>query len=806
MSNSHKMRDVRFALRQLWRNPGFSVVIVLTLSLGIGASTAIFSVIDAVLLHPLPYRDADRLIEITKTFKRFGLVNGPASPLEYLDYRSMATNYSELVAIGSTSYTLTGSSAPESVTGMRISASVFGMLNVEPVLGNVFTPDAEQFGRNYVMVISEDLWRRRYGSDPLIIGTNVQMNQQSYRIVGVIHPLLRYRIAADVWTPLAFAPADLLPRNRGNMYLEVIGRLKVGVTIEQANAQIRGIAARLAAEYPTFYEKSSGYSLEVAPLARRVVGDLRTPLNILAIAVVVVLLISCTNVSNLLLARGIMRRKEISIRVALGAGKGCVIRQLLTESMLFALIAALVGVTIVLGGLHLLAKYGPDNLIRGSQPKVNASVLGFALALSIAASFVFGLLPSLEAARNDLSQAVKEVARGTTGGRVRRGMRELLVALEVAASLVLLIVTGLLARSFVNLERVSPGFNEKNVLTFQVALPITEYRQLSQAAAFQRTLVVRLRALPGVLDVGATDSLPLSGTQPAGSFEIAGRPRSPSDPLVGQFRATNGYFEAMMIPLLQGRHITAGDDQGTPLVAIINERFAKTFFPNEDVLGRKITNMWGQICTIVGVVGSVKQLDLAAEPTPSIYYSAYQFPSLSLSFAVKTAPAPLALVADARQELFSLDRNLPLARISTIEQRLENSLARQRLSIQLLMVLAGIGTVLAVIGIYGVVTHVVDQRRREFGIRMALGARRSDLLLLVLRQGLIPIAIGLGLGVGGALSVTRVMRSLLYQVSSTDPIMFVSISLGLAAVATAAMFLPACRASKMDPVESLRRE
>ena len=802
------LSDFRFALRQFLKSPGFSLVAVLTLALAIGANVAIFSTIDAVLLHPLPYPDPDRLVIVGENLQHFDLTKIPASPPEVVDYRNMASSFSQFGAVdNSGAFTLTGDGNPENLAGMHITASIFSMLGAIPVAGGLFTAEQEQYGKHHVAVISEGLWKRRYGSDPSLIGRNIQLNQESYRVVGVIRPILEYRFLADVWTPIAFSQADLDPQKRGTQYIDVIGRLKPGVTLAQSQAEFRGIAARLQRQYPDMYQSNFGYSLDVDPLAQKVGGDLKKPLLVLIAAVGVVMLIACANVSNLLLARAIMRRKEITVRAALGAARSRVVRQLLTESLLLAVIAGVAGLLFALGGLHLYQQFGPRGLIRGPQPQINAWVLAFSMLLLIGASIVFGLAPALETSRIDLNDTLKEGSRGATGGR--RLLRELMVALEVAASLVLLIGAGLLVRSFIRLERADPGFRAENVLTAQIVLPPAQYKQPVQLSAFRNALMQGVRSLPGVLKADAVNFMPFSGTYSASSFTIAGHPFNPGDPspVVIQSRIGPDYFEAMAIPLKRGRVFTASDDQGTPLVAVIDETVAKKFFTDLDPIGTQVSCAMGTAsCTVVGVVGAIKYRDLSAPPEPIIYYPAAQIPAIMLNLAIKTAGEPLALIAPLRHEVAMLDSNLPVARAGTLENRLADSLARERFSIQLMTVFASIAALLAAIGIYGVLAYLVDQRRRELGIRMALGARPGDVLGLVLRQGSVPVAAGLAAGVVGALGLTWLLKSLLYEVSTTDPIVFICVSLGLVVVALLAMLLPARRATRVDPLEALRHE
>ncbi len=802
------LQDLRFALRQLLKNPGFSVVAALTLALAIGANTAIFSAIDAVLLHPLPYPEPDRLVYVGENLKHFGLAKIPASPPEVIDYRNMATSFSSIGAVESdTVFTLTGSGDPEIVPGLSITASVFSMLGVRPVIGALFTAETEQPGRNHVAVISEGLWKRRFGGDRSIVGKNVQINRENYVVTGVIRPILEFRLAGDIWTPIAFTSDELANSSRGSQSIDVLGRLKPGVSLAQANAEFQTIAARLVRQHPDFYKQQYGYSLEVDPLAEKAAGDLRTPLLVLIGAVGVVMLIACVNVSNLLLARAMMRKKEMSIRSALGAARGRVVRQLLTESVLLALIAGACGLVLALWGLRLFAQFGPHNLIQGTQPAINGWVMAFTMLLSIGASMIFGLAPAVEMSRIDLNDTLKESSRGVTGGR--RFLRESMVAIEVAASLVLLIGAGLLVRSFVRLQHAAPGFRAANVLTGTIVLPVNQYTQPAQIAAFETSLLERASSLPGVVKAGATDLLPFSGSYSAGSFEIVGHPHDPRtpEPVVIKSVATPGYLGALGIPLIRGRWFTGADVTGSTPVAVIDETVARKFFANLNPIGMQISCEAEKAnCTIVGVAGATKFRSLSAPPEPSIYFPAAQIPVPVMHLTIKTAGNPLKMAAAMRHQVAQLDPNLPLSQVDTVENVLALSLAQERFSIQLMSVFAALAAGLAALGIYGVLAYLVDQRRRELGIRIALGATRRDVLALVVRQGSTPVAIGLGAGIAGAFALTGVLKSLLFEVSATDPLIFAAITFGLIAVSLAAMAVPARRAGRVDALEALRHE
>jgi putative ABC transport system permease protein len=800
------LHDLQFAFRQLRKSPGFSLVAILTLGLAIGANTAIFSAIDAVLLHPLPYPDPDRLVLVQETLPRYALHGiAPTAP-DYAEFRRQATCFSQVAAVTGAVATLTGDGQPEDVPALRVTASAFPMLGVVPVLGGLFTSDDDQPGRDHVAILSEGLWTRRYGRDPSIVGKKILINLESYRVAGVIRPILDYRVAAGLWMPLAFTPSETAAGTRSPHNIDVIGRLKPGRSIQEARDEFRRIAAFIVEQYPNQASMDRGFSLDLEPLAEKQAGDLKTPLLVLIVAVGALMLIACTNVSNLLLARAMKRQREIAIRSALGASRLRLIRQLLTESLLLASIAGGAGTLLALYGLRLYARFGPPDLIHGARPSINGWVMGFSLFVSIAASMLFGIAPALETSRIDLTDALKEGSRGSTTGR--RLLRESMVAFEVCASLVLLIGAGLLVRSFVRLEHTNPGFQSEKVLTAFVSLPAAQYREPSQRAAFARSVLERVRAIPGVRSAATVDFLPFIGGPGSGGVEIAGHPRNPNEPqqIIWQTRASPGFFETLGIPLLRGRDIASSDEQGSPGAAVVDEITAQKLFPNADPVGMQITvPLAGSTFTVVGVVAATKSRSLSAPPEPRVYYFGPQVPFGSLAIVTKAARDPRALVSAVRHEVAALDSNLPVD-LLTMDQILADSLARQRFSIQLMTVFAALAGLLAAIGIYGVLAYLVDQRRREFGIRIALGARSAGVLALVFRQGLVPVAAGLIAGIACALGLTRLLKSLLYEVSATDPLIFGAVSIGLIAVSLAAMFIPALRATRVSPLDALRDE
>jgi predicted permease len=799
-------QDLRFAARMLRKSPGFTTVALVTLALGIGANTTIFSAIDAVLLHPLPYPDPDRLLIVQESLPRYSLRGIAPTAADYTEFRRQATCFSEIAAVIRADATLTGDGQPEDAPALRLTASAFPMLGVVPILGGLFTADDDQPGRDHVAILSEGLWTRRYGRDRSIVGKNIQINRESYRVAGVIRPILDYRVTASIWMPLAFDRSETAPGTRGPHDIDVIGRLKPGRSIQGARDEFRRIAAAIVEQYPNQISMDRGFSIELRPLTERQAGDLKTPLLVLIAAVGALMLIACANVSNLLLARAIKRRREMGIRTALGASRVRVIRQLLTESLLLGSVAGAVGMLLAIYGLHLYTRFGPVGLIHGDRLSVNHWVMGFSIFVSTAASMLFGLAPALETSRINLTEALNEGSRGSGGGR--RLLRESLVAFEVCASLVLLIGTGLLVRSFVRLEHTNPGFRPENVLAAFVSLPVAQYREPSQRATFASSVLERVRSIPGVRSAATIDFLPYYGGPGSGGVEVTGHPHNPNEPqqIIWQTRASPGFFKTLGIPLLRGRDIAPSDEQGSPGAAVIDEIVAEKLFPNVDPLGRQITvPLAASTFTVVGVVAETKSGSLSAPAKPRIYYFGPQVPFGSLAIVMKTAYDPLALVSAIRHEVAALDPNLP-ADVLTMDQILADSLSRQRFSIQLMAVFALLAGLLAAIGIYGVLAYLVDQRRREFGIRIALGARSADILALVLREGLVPVAAGMVAGIAGAFGLTRLLKSQLYEVSATDPLIFGGVSIGLIAIALAAIFIPARRAASVDAMVAVRYE
>jgi putative ABC transport system permease protein len=800
---SNPIGDVRYALRMLAKNPGFTLVAVATLTIGIGANTAIFSAIDAVLLHPLTFPDASQLVSITKDMPMFELVKANSSPLDFLDYRSHSTSFSGMAAIEANNFNLTGGREPERVGGMRASANLFSLLGAAPIFGRAFSVDEEQTGKDHVVILSEALWKRRFGGDSRILGSQIQIEGENYTVVGITRPILQFVGAFQLWMPLAFSPKDLDQNARGHQFLMVMARMKPGVTLAQANADLKVAASRMTKERADWYPK--GWSVDAEPLAQTVAAPLHDSLLILIGAVALVLLIGCVNVANLLLARANSREKEIGIRTALGASRRRIVGQLLTEGSIVSMAAAGLGILSAAWALDLFERFGPSLLLRGQRLEIDWFICGFAVAVSLVSTLIFALAPAIAASKTDVNEALKE--RSRTSGAPKSRMRDALVTAEVALSLVLLICAGLLVRSFQALEQAKTGFSPDHVLTLNVSLPVAEYPKPQDVSGFHGRLLARIASLPGVSATGAVNNLPFDGNNSGGSFDIVGRkwPASEPQPDVSDRSITPGYFSALRIPVLRGRPFAEQDGFAAPKVAIVDEPFVRRFFPNENPIGQKIERD-GQF-TIIGVVGAIKKTSLSVAPTPTIYFPDAQKAARGVRLVIRTAGMdPLALVPAIRREMSALDRDLPVFGVLTMNGVLENSLARGRFATTLIASFAVIALLLAAIGIYGVVSYTVGRRSQEIGIRMALGAQAGDAVRLILKQGMLPVFIGIAVGFVVSLAATRAMAKAFYGVSPSDPVTFIVLSGTLAFIAALASYIPARRATRIDPVRALRSE
>jgi putative ABC transport system permease protein len=797
------LQDLRYGIRMLIKNPGFALVAVIALALGIGANAAIFSVVNTVLLRPVPYEDPDRLMVLTENqppkFPEFSIAPG-----NFIDWQKQNTVFERLVAINGTAFNLVGEGAePERLRGARVSAGLFEMLGVNPVHGRTFLEEEDQPGRENVVIVSSGLWKRRFSADSNVIGQPITLSGISYTVIGVMPPSFGFPDrATDVWAPIAFTARDA--QVHGGHFLSVIGRLKQGTTVEQARTEMSAIAGRLAEQYP---DTNTGWGVDVFPMQEYEVRDIRPALLVLLAAVALVLLIACANVANLLLARATTRQKEIAIRSALGASRGRVARQLLTESVLLALVGGVVGVLLAQWGIGSLLALAPAELPRVKEVSLDSTVLGFTLLLTLLTGVIFGLVPAMQSSRVNLNETLKEGGRGTTGGhhRVRAG----LVVTEVALALVLLIGAGLLIRSFYRLQQVNPGFNSSNALAVTVSLPGRKYQQPEQRAAFFTQLIEKVSTLPGVAAVGASQTLPIQGDYLLG-FIIQGRPPFPpgQEPSTNYYSVTPDYFRAMGIPLLRGREFTEQDRTGATRVVIINEEMAKRHFPDEDPIGKRIHVTQGPetFREIVGIVGDVKQYGLARPTTLQTYEPFLQTPYSSMTLVVRADGNLAPLGGAIRSQVLAIDKEQPISRTKPLEEVVSESVAKQRFSMLLLGIFAAVALVLSAVGLYGVMSYSVTQRTHEIGIRTALGAKQSDVLKLVVGQGMVLALTGVGIGLLAAFGLTRLMSVLLFGVSATDPLTFVALPAVLTLVALAACFVPARRATKVDPMTALRYE
>ena len=799
------LQNLRFSYRLLLRNPLFGVVALGTLAAGIGANTAIFSAVDAVILHPLHFKDPEQLVLVTKNMPMFELAKSDASPLDFLDYRRFSKSFSSMAAVDISSVNLTGDRDPVRVFGLRASADLFPMLGIRPALGRFFTADEERPGHNHVVVLGADLWKTRFGADRAIAGKQIRLNGETYTVIGVVEPVLEFLEKSQLYFPLTLGAEDLDPHARGHQYLTVLARLRPGITMNQARAQMKLVAGQMTRNLPDWYPK--GWSIDVDPLAGQVAGEMAAPLKVLLAAVGIVLLIACANVANLLLARAASRQKEIGIRAALGAGRRRIVLQLLTESVLLSSLAGALGLVLAAWMLDLFVRFGPPDFFHGQSLRINILVAAFTFGLSLVTSLIFGLAPAVSASRVDVHEALKGGSSRHSSGRQTGRVRSFLIAGEVALSIVLLAAAGLLFRSFERLATANPGFETDHLLTARIALPVVEYSRDTDVRAFYSQLRTRIAALPGVISADFGTGLPFSLSGPGGSFYVIGRPWPASKPVPDTERClvSPTYFQTLRIPLKQGRSFSDRDAEGAPGVAVVDETFARMFFPKGDAIGQYITYKGGNDGhRIVGIVGAVKDRSLAEEPRPVRYFSSLQVPSPFMHLVVRTRLDPLRAVPAIQTRVHELDRNLPVYRIATMEQLLANTLAQRRLLMLLLALLAGFALLLSAVGIYGVVSYAVSQRTAEIGIRMALGAEAANVQRMLLRQALGPVAAGMAIGLPAAAAATRLLGSLLYRVSTADPVTFLTVPAILFVVALAAIHLPARRATRIDPMNALR--
>jgi predicted permease len=803
------MHSLKFAFRSLLKSPGYTALAVGALALGIGANTVLFSTINTLFLRPLAYPDPDRLVRVYSSFRDPGLEQVSLSWPRFSAFRDQQDCFSALAAQSFTGFTLTGRGEAEQVQARRVTQQFFSVLGVQPLVGRTFTPEEDSPGGADVVLLNHGFWQKRFAGSPDIVGQILVLNGRPCTVIGVM-PKFGYPFDQNqVWAPRVFeqegVPPDLVQRGTG--YLNVIGRLKPGVTLAQANERLAVIQARYAAANPEKVDSKAGHG--ILPLQEDLVGQQRPMFLLLLGAVGLVLLVACANVANLLLARFTARRKEIAIRTALGATRGRIIGQFLTESVLTATIAGGLGLLLAVWGLDVLARLGENFIPRSGELHLDTTVLGFAVALSLATGFALGLVPALQASRSEAGEALKDSSRGSTGGRHTGRLRAGLLVTEVAMSLVLLVLAGLLIDSFSRLQRVDPGFRSENITTFFVGLPTGAYPDTERQALFFQQALEKISTLPGVTHVAATNGLPIVGGGARSPAAVEGEALPPihERPIIRRSTTTPGLFAALDIPIKQGRDFTWRDRVGAPNVVIINEALAKRLFKDENPIGRRLITGIQQIPReVVGVIAAVRSVSLAQKPAEEMFYPSAQTDGAFLNVVVRSTRPASSLRPELANAIHAIDPGIPVAEVQSFTQLLGDAIADRQLAVVLLGAFAGLALVLAGMGIYSVIAYGVAQRTNEFGIRMALGAGPGAIVGMVMKEGLRLALIGLGVGLVLSFAVTHLMSKLLFEVSATDPVVFGAVALFLIAVAALACFVPARRATRVDPMTALRTE
>jgi putative ABC transport system permease protein len=807
------LKDLRYGARTLLKNPGFTVIAVLALALGIGANTAVFSIVNAVLLRPLRFERPEQLVTIWETNLSQGLGHSQVSPVTFTDWRQQNQIFDGVATWWYPQVNLTDTGTePVRVRTIDATDNFFSVLGVQPMLGRLFLPGEDQRGADLIAVLSYNLWKTRFNSDPSVIGKPIALDGRLHSVVGVMPQGFNYPENIEVWRPLGWDPAQ---HNRGARFMEAVARLAQGVTIEQAQAEMTALGHRLEQEYP---RTNIDWGVTLIPLRNEIVGNFRVALLVMLGAVAFVLLIACANIANLLLARAGARQKEIAIRLAMGASRSRLIRQFLTESILLASLGCALGLVLAYFGGKALMTLNPVAIPRSNEIGIDARMLGFTLGITLITGIIFGLVPALQASKPDLNQVLKEGGRDSKSSS-GNSIRNALVVSEIAIALVLLIGAGLLLKTFIRLQRAEPGFNPDGVLTFNLQLPGSKYSDWRQVSSFYTRILDRIKSLPGVQSADAASFLPLESGWRL-KFSIAGRPPAePGEEPIAQHRPiSKGYFQTMRIPLIEGRELTERDNVDAPGVIVINQALAHRYWPDEDPIGKRIVSTVRSIgplgrvmpkaldFEVVGVVGNEKNNGLNAAAEPAIYFSHDQFAYRSMSVMVRSSSNPMSLLGAIQNEVWAMDNSLPVSEVKTANQILANSVAQPRFSVLLLGIFAALALILAAVGIYGVMSYSITQRTREIGIRMALGAQSSDVLRMVLGEGFKFAFAGIGIGLVGAFLLTRFLTSLLYGVSAADPITYAGVSAILAAVALVACYIPARRATKVDPLVALRYE
>ncbi len=805
------LADLRHGLRLLVASPAFTAVAVAALALGIGANTAIFTVVNAVLLRSLPYRDPATLTMVWEKPVGPGhrTDRNVVSPANYLDWKDQNHVFSEMsVVMDFLHSTLTGLGEPEELLSGAVSSSFFHVIGVQPILGRTFAEGEDQKDHDKVVLLSHALWQKRFGGNPDVLSRSVVLDGVPYQVIGVLPQDFRWNSrATDLWMPYVLDPARNYRATSGR-YLAVLARLKAGVSLTRAQSELSTIAKRLEEQYPAF---NKNWSVTIVPLHEQAVGGVRNILIVLIAAVGFVLLIACVNVANLLLSRAAVRQREIAVRTALGAGRWRLVRQLLTESLLLAVVGGVAGLFLAWWGTGLLVTLAPKDVPRLSEVGIDWRVFGFTAAIALATGALFGLAPAVVASKPDLNDALKETGRANTGGLQRHRLRSLLVVAEVALALILLIGAGLMIRSSQKLQAVDPGFRTDKMLTMRVALPSSRYGKNPQVVGFFQDALARIESLPGVRAASAINFLPLTGRASATDFEVVGRPKPPAgeNPITDVRVADPKFFRTMGIPLLRGREFTAHDTAGSPKVLIINEALARSVFPQEDPIGKKLIIGWDPPLVedeIVGVVGDIKHYGLDTASRPTIYWPEARYPYNVMTLVVRTSSDPENLAAAAIREIRAIDPDQPVSDVRTMEAVVSESVSGQRFNMVLLGIFAALALVLAAVSIYGVMAYNVAQRTHEIGIRVALGASHADVMRLVVGQGISLALAGIAAGVVGAFALTRLMSTLLFDVTPTDPATYAAVSALLALIGLAATYIPARRALRVEPIVALRCE
>lgn len=795
------IRDMRYGFRSLLKRPGFTAIALVALALGIGANTAIFSLVNAVVLQPLPYNDPDRLVWVWGKFP--GGNRASVAPADFLDFRAQNKTFEQLAGSFSLAMpvNLTGSGEPERLSASIVTGNFFDTFGVAPALGRGFSLDNERPGNDQVAILSHALWQKRFGGNPGIINQRITLDGKSFEVIGVMPKDVMFPQRAELWVPINFDASPEM-KLRVAHFIRPIGRLKPGVTLAQAQADTDTIAAQLEKQFP---DTNTGWSLRLESLHERLVGSSRTTLYVLFGAVGFVLLIACTNVANLLLVRATARQKEVALRTALGASRWRIVRLLITESLLLAVVGGGLGALLAAWGIDLLVTLSTGSIPVTANVKIDATVLAFTLLVSLVTGLLFGLAPALRTRKLNLTDALKE--GGRTSGEGRNRTRSLLVVFESAVAVVLLVGAGLLVRSLIELVNTSPGFDANNVLTMRVDLARTKYNTAEKAAGFFKDLETRIGGLPGVETVGSITELPLSGQANDGPFTVEGRPAAtPNQKFGADFRRVNhNYFQAFHIPLLRGRNFTEQEVRQSDKVVVVSQQLVDTVFPNEEPLGKRLLTVMGdKPYEIIGVVGDIRHRSLEFQP-----YAAMYLPTGApggTNVVIRTHGDPLSLVPAMREQVKAIDPDQPIAAIKTMDEWIDQSTSTPRYRTTLLAMFAALAMILAATGIYGVMSYSVAQRTHEIGVRMALGAQRLDVLRLVVRQGMLLVLVGVVIGLFGAYGLTRVMSSLLFGVTAKDPLTFVAVAALLSVVALLACYIPARRATKVDPLTALRYE